>query len=483
MNRKQAAHFLGFLAVAVLLLCLLGELLRDKATTLSALYSEPEQSVDVLIVGSSHVNCGYIPSMLWEENHLSACNVYSWSQPMWVSYHYILEALQSQSPKAIVLELYGMMYGHSYMIPEEIDRTSYANSFTIDPGWNRLELIATAGRCGIDLRDPFDFLALPNYHTRWRSISARDIFYNAHDQHDSLKGYNLLMESVPFREPGPFAVERAREPYEYCVEYLEKITALCEKRRIKLFFTLVPYVYSQEEAELCRWIEQYSADKGVPFLNYLGADGARIDFDYGEDLCDNGHCNYRGAQKITRDLCAYLREWLPTPDKADNPACALLEEDYERFRRVTKLNGIMAEPTLDRWLDAALADDQVRLLISDTGRNAEASRTVRGALGVQDDGALYCVLQERGVQRAAPEQTVRLELFGEDGAARYRAQDAGILLNDVQTPAPEGCALQIILYDNVLQRPIEAVWMMPDTDQTLYAKEFTSDILPLYRRK
>lgn len=482
MNRKQTVHFLGFFVVIVFLLGMLSELLRDKATTLSVLYSEPEQSVDVLIVGSSHVNCGYIPSMLWEENHLSACNAYSWSQPMWVSYHYILEALKTQSPKLIVLELYGMMYGHSYIMPEEIDRTSYANSFTIDPGWNRLQLIATVGRCGLDLRDPFDFLALPSYHTRWRDLSLQDLFYNPHDQHDSLKGYNLLMESAALEEPGPFMVEQAREPYEYCVEYLEKITALCEKRQIQLVFTIAPYVYSQAEAELCRWIEQYSADKGIPFLNYLGEDGARIGFDYGTDLSDAGHCNYRGAQKITQDLCDHLRTWLPTPEKTENPAFSLLEEDYQKFGRVTRLNDIMAEGTLSDWLGAALADDAVCLIISDTGRNAEASGILRRALGAEEGGALYGIVQGRSVQRLTPEQAVDFALFGEEGAVLCRAQDAGIFLNDTLTSAPEGCALQIVLYDNTLQRPVECVWLMPGTGQMLYAKEFTSDILPLYRK-
>ena len=482
MTRKQTVHFFGFLVVIVLLLGMLGELLRDKATTLSVLYSEPEQSLDVLIVGSSHVNCGYIPSMLWEENHLSACNVYSWSQPMWVSYHYILEALKTQTPKVIVLELYGMMYGHSYIMPEEIDRTSYANSFSIDPGWNRLQLIATAGRCGIDLRDPFDFLALPAYHARWRYLNWHDILYNTHDQHDSLKGYNLVMESAALEEPGPFVVEQAREPYEYCVEYLEKITALCEKRQIPLVFTMAPYVYSQEEAELCRWIEKYSADKGIPFLNYLGEDGARVGFDYGTDLSDFGHCNYRGAQKITQDLCDHLRTWLPMPEKADNPACDLIEEDYQRFERVIRLNGIMEKKTLSDWLCAALADEQVRLLISDTAQNAAASGLVRKALGAEAGGAFYGIVQGPDVQRLAPEQAVELELFGEDGAALCRAQDAVILLNNTQTPAPEGCALQIVLYDMILQRPVEAVWLMPGEDQTFYAREFTSDILPLYRK-
>ena len=55
-------------------------------------------------------------------------------------------------------------------------------------------------------------------------------------------------------------------------------------------------------------------------------------------------------------------------------------------------------------------------------------------------------------------------------------------MNGTLKPAPTGCALQIVLYDGTLQRPVEAVWLMPGADQTLSAKEFTGDLLPIYWR-
>ena len=75
---KRWMRNLLFAALVTVLLVFFSWLLRDRATTLSAMYSEPDNSLDVLIVGSSHVNSGYIPNILWEENDASACNVYSW---------------------------------------------------------------------------------------------------------------------------------------------------------------------------------------------------------------------------------------------------------------------------------------------------------------------------------------------------------------------------------------------------------------------
>ena len=85
MTKKQGISLCVFLSLCAAMLLGLSWLLRDRETSLSSLYSEPENSVDVLIVGSSHVNSGYIPAVLWQEYGISAHNVYSWSQPMWIS--------------------------------------------------------------------------------------------------------------------------------------------------------------------------------------------------------------------------------------------------------------------------------------------------------------------------------------------------------------------------------------------------------------
>lgn len=481
MKKKQIVHTAAFLLLVTVLLCGLTWLLRDRTTTLSALYSEDDDTVDVLIVGSSHVNSGYIPNVLWENNHLSACNVYSWSQPMWVSYHYIRETLKTQSPRYVVLEMYGMMYGHSYIMPEEIDRTNYANSFSIDPGLNRLGLIWTSARCGLDLRDPTEFLNLIRYHSRWKYPSMQMLTYNAHDQHDYLKGYGFLLTRTPLQDPALEMPETALEPYEYCVEYLEKIRVLCEQQKIQLIFTLAPYVYSEEEMGIYRWIEEYSSAYGIPFMNYNGADGARIGFDFSTDLSDNGHCNYYGAMKLSLDLSRYMAEHYPTPDKTENPAWQQLDEDLACYHRLIPLNTIMSAQTLEQWLDTALADNAVTLLINDTGANAPASAVLYAALEQRGCGAFSTAVVPAEQPPQTGVQQTKMTLFGKTGTVAFSDSDAGILLNGTSAPAAADACLQIVLYDTVLDRPVESVWLT-DRDQTLYSREFTSDIIANYQR-
>lgn len=478
MTKRQFLRLTGFILAAVLLVCFLSWLLRERTTTFSALYSEPDQSVDVLIVGSSHVNSGYIPNMLWGSNNLSACNVFSWSQPMWTSYHYIVEALKTQSPSVIVLEAFGMTYGHSYIQPEEIDRTNYANSFNLDPSLNRLSLIRTSERCGIDLRNYEDFLDLPRYHSRWQHLNWEMISYNAHRQHDYLKGYGLLLGTTPFEDPGLPVAETPLEPYEYCVEYLDKIVSLCEKQDIRLILTLTPYIYGAEETGIYRWLDLYCAEKDIPFFNYNGQDGRRIGIDYGRDLADQGHPNYYGAVKITQDLCDYLAVTVPMPEKKDNPAYEQLQRDYARYQRIIPLNTIMDQPGLKAWLETALADENVILYVNDAGTNPEASGVLWQA--VEGGAAQRYGRVEQGRLLAAPAQTLNAELFGEAGTVSFAADSAEIKLNGTAVPFGKEAAVNLVLYDKVLERPIQNV-MVAEEGLELTRREFTTDILDSYK--
>lgn len=476
--KRKIIELIAFALVAGLAIMGASYVLADRETTFSAVYSEPDDSVDVLIVGSSHVNSGYIPSLLWENNNLSAVNAFSWSQPMWVSYHYIVEALKTQSPAYIVLEMYGMTYGHSGIMPQEIDKTSYNNSFNLDPGWNRWQLIKTSEFCGLDLRKAQDFLYISRYHTKWKDFDWSYLSYNAHKQHDYLKGYGYLTQTAGVETPVVALAQEELIPYEYCVEYLDKIVALCERKGIQLIFTLTPYVYQAEETGVLNWLERYSAEKGIPFFNYLyGEDYERIGFDYRTDLADNGHCNYAGAVKVTQDLCTYLTSvGASAPTKEEHPHYSMLAEDYARFERVPALNEIMACDTLPAWLSAAAQDDAVVLLCNLNGADGTVRKTAADVLGGDfESGAAY-IRSADGLRPAA--QTEAFALFGTAGTVSFSPDTAGILLNGTAVPGGEAAEATIVLYDSVLQRPVVTVWV---EDGELHAKELTSDIIDNYK--
>ena len=401
---------------------------------------------------------------------------------MWVSYHYIVEGLKTQTPDYIVLEMYGMVYGHSYIMPQEIDKTSYNNSFNLLPSWNRWQLIKTSESCGLDLRNAQDFLYISRYHTRWKTFDWSYFSYNPCKQHDYLKGYGYLTNTAGISQPEVDVSQEELVPYEYCVEYLDKIVSLCKEKDIELIFTLTPYVYQTEETAVLNWLERYSKEKDIPFFNYLyGEDYERIGFDYSTDLADSGHCNYSGAVKITEDLCNYLDSvGASAATKEEHPHFEMLSDDYSRFERVPALNVIMESVEIETFVQKAVSDKDVTLFVNTHSATKNMLDMLNGVInpyGTQTNYSMTdMVITADGI--AVPTGGVEFEMFGKDGIVEFDAESCEIYLNGKTVPGGDKSEIKVVLFDNVLQRPVMAVWL---EDGIMETKEFTSDIIDNYK--
>ena len=482
MSKRQLCRMVSFILVTAAMLLGLNWLLRDRVTTLSSLYSEQDDTVDVFIVGSSHVNSGYMPGLLWDEYEISACDVFSWSQPMWVSYHYICEALKTQSPSVVVLDLNGMLYGNSAEQPEATDQTSYVNSFNMDLGINFLQLIGTVDDCGIDLRDPIDFLPLVKYHTRWKVLDEDAFTYDPHDQYDYLHGYGFQTVVYPQAQPQYPETDQRQAPYETAAKYLDKIVALSEKEGFSLVFVLAPYAYQENEPAIFNWLDDYSAERGIPFLNYCTEDGERVGLDWSTDFCDARHVNYLGAQKITRDLGRLLtendyelrgREQLPNAERLDTDS-RMLERVIDIWEKT------QAGP--DVFFSWAVQNGE--LAVAAGGNAANMDPSVLNALrNAGFDG--INVLSELGISYAAVAQegSVQQKFDAAGAECEVRGDNlASLSAGSVTQGAAVECGsyrqtesrLGILYYDPVLQRPVYSI--LPDEAGQLVFTDLGADL-------
>lgn len=66
----------------------------------------PENSMDVIVLGSSHAQYSFSPNFFYEDTGLYSYVLGSACQPLEVSYQMLREALKTQNPKLVVLETY-----------------------------------------------------------------------------------------------------------------------------------------------------------------------------------------------------------------------------------------------------------------------------------------------------------------------------------------------------------------------------------------
>lgn len=71
--------------------------------TLAGLYAEPDDSLDVLILGTSTSGAAFLPKVIWDEQGIASYDFCTPVQSAATSYYLLQDALRSQQPKLVVL--------------------------------------------------------------------------------------------------------------------------------------------------------------------------------------------------------------------------------------------------------------------------------------------------------------------------------------------------------------------------------------------
>ena len=75
----------------------------------TSFHSLPNDTMDVIVLGSSHAQYSFVPPFFFEDTGLSSYVLGSACQPLEVSYEMLKEALKTQSPQLVILEVYTAM--------------------------------------------------------------------------------------------------------------------------------------------------------------------------------------------------------------------------------------------------------------------------------------------------------------------------------------------------------------------------------------
>lgn len=73
---------------------------------IEGLYKHEENSYDVVLLGSSHMNGSINPNILWNEHGITSFNYGTGGQPIDVTYYLLKEILKKQDNPIVVIDLY-----------------------------------------------------------------------------------------------------------------------------------------------------------------------------------------------------------------------------------------------------------------------------------------------------------------------------------------------------------------------------------------
>ena len=252
-----------------------------------------EDSLDVIVFGSSHAYCSFVPKVLQDEYGIRAYVLATSEQPVAASYYFMLDALKTQNPKVIVLETY--MVNNSGETPTDV--AIYRATEQMPFSLNKLRMIS-ALTDGKEDKVPF-YLDLFEYHNRWDELTGDDFFHDVSEDRDEESGYVRLdgaVEVCPNEIADPTAASTI-DPTD--AEYLDKIIRLADERGIRLVFAYTPYLVDVKGSADLNATVAFAQSRGVPFADGY-ADFEKIGLNTATDFYDASHTNSSGAEKFTR---------------------------------------------------------------------------------------------------------------------------------------------------------------------------------------
>ena len=172
---KHTLRCVVFLAVLALLLTGVSQLVRPKNNTRSdgihdpaanGILGEPDNTIDLLILGDSESYSAFIPMQLWQQYGYTAYCCGTSRQTLYYSEAFLHKAFQKQSPKLVILE---------------------TDVIFIDFSYGSM-LLQEAG----------DLFPVFSYHDRWKSLKANDWRMTVNYTHtENAKGYQLRCNATP----------------------------------------------------------------------------------------------------------------------------------------------------------------------------------------------------------------------------------------------------------------------------------------------
>ena len=341
MNRlKTVIKIVIFIGILVGILFVLNIIFKAKwidttfptTTTIDGFYDEPEKSIDIIYLGSSHMMSGISPIEVWKDTGLTGYTCGSTKLSVPSTYLYLKEAIKTKQPKVAVMDVSRIFKSYDNEYYEEDTRRSLDY---IRPSRDKWE-VASFLMEGDERQSLISYVfPIIRYHSRWTDLKEEDFTYIFQDKHMESKGQNINFSVSRFALPENF-LDVVQEDEGYAIDhasimYFEKMVAACEENHVQLVLIKIPcYSWNKTKHEIATDLAKVYE---VPFIDYNMPDLMRkIDFVSTEDFQDEGdHLNSFGAKKVSEHLGRYIAEHYIKDAVHTQEVCSVWNRDVEYY--------------------------------------------------------------------------------------------------------------------------------------------------------
>ena len=302
---KRSIAFILCVAVGIMLMNrLLEHPLRpiNTDTTVNSVNSFDafsDNSLELIVYGSSHAWCGIDTGMLYEEYGIEGYNYGCAWQHVNTTQLFLDDSFISQNPKVVVFET-DML--EALLTDTDMCGEIYysKNVGTLDAKWKYLR------QCFGNKAFRYIGYILPTivFHENWKELSEES-FMNNSNTHDFVASRGYLGSDSNERANIGRYEEFSQEdiPNEIFLIF-DEMVQMCKQRGIEVVLCTLPY---EGEYKYAEFVEAYAKENGLKYINCFEK-YEELQIDSNSDFRDSGHLNDNGARKITADLGKYLSE-------------------------------------------------------------------------------------------------------------------------------------------------------------------------------
>ena len=376
--RKNLIKLICFIFICILLFCRFHKVFNfiygDCFYSVTIFYEEPENSIDVLCFGSSHIFENINAGILWDEYGIASFNLCGSIQPLWNSYYYMKEALKTQNPKLIILDVFGAIQTQEYIDHSRIIKNNYGLRFSKD----KIEsvIVSSPEESRMDY-----LLEYPTYHSRYSEIGRADFAdHTGRAIYKNWKGFGINTNTTSYSEPKNFYTDGMEELTDKVEYYLLKIIQLSKDNDIPLLLLKTPHILNQDQQKIYNRVAEIANANDIPFVNF-NLFYHEIGLDFSTDYADSSHLNHLGNAKFTRYLAEHLKENYDIPDRrgdAGYESYDLMAADCGQIVYNFELTQIK---DIGNYIDKTLEEDYVTVYtISGDYKNITNYDAVKGKL-------------------------------------------------------------------------------------------------------
>lgn len=263
-------------------------------------YNLRNNSLDIIFFGSSHSYSSFSPDIIEEETGFISYNFATQQQPIYITYHYMIEALKTQKPKYFVLDTLMLTADEEYttegVVRDALDKMKFSK--------NKIEAIKVSVENKEDRMSYY--LNIIKYHTRYSELNLNDIKIGLTQIGLKNRGFISLPSNneIMIDNSELLNITDELKISNKNLEYLEKIVKLAQENNITLIFVKTPCNLTEKQVKNINWIKEYSHKNDINFIDYnLNMNDLNLEIG---DFYDYGHLSGTGAEKLSKDFSNYL---------------------------------------------------------------------------------------------------------------------------------------------------------------------------------